>query len=175
MSLDRIWSGWRLRYVESHGTGVAEHQVDIGDGDGSIFERILATDEPDDRTYIVHRGRTCFVILNIYPYTNGHLMVLPYRCVAELDDLTDEEAAEMWALVTDGVRAIKTAYDPDGVNVGLNLGRAGGAGFPDHLHVHCLPRWHGDTNFMTSIAETRVMPESLDSSWRRLRDAWPSG
>ncbi len=165
MSLERVWAGWRLAYVESHLAPEA-------DG-GTLFEQILASDEPDDRTYIVWRGERCFAILNAFPYTNGHLMVLPYRPVPDLEDLTGEEMVELWQAVTLAVRALRAAYAPDGINVGLNLGHAAGAGVPGHLHVHCLPRWSGDTNFMTSVAETRVLPESLDTSWRKLRDAWP--
>ena len=168
MSLERVWAGWRLAYVEADDTGERDEAI------GSLFEQILASDEPDDRTYIVWRGERCFAILNAFPYTNGHLMVLPYRAVGDLEDLTDDEAVELWGAVGHAVRALRVAYAPDGVNVGLNLGRAAGAGVPGHLHVHCLPRWSGDTNFMTAIAETRVLPESLDASWRKLREAWPT-
>jgi ATP adenylyltransferase len=101
------------------------------------------------------------------------VLVLPQRAVPELDELTPAEHAELWGAVTAAVTAIRTAYSPDGVNVGLNLGRGAGAGVPDHLHVHCLPRWTADSNFMTAIAETRVLPEPLDVTWQKLRDAWP--
>ena len=100
-------------------------------------------------------------------------MVMPYREVAALEDLTAGEHAELWSGVRDAVVALKAAYAPDGVNVGMNLGQAAGAGVPGHLHVHCLPRWAGDTNFMTSVAEIRVLPESLDVSWQKVRAAWP--
>jgi ATP adenylyltransferase len=112
-------------------------------------------------------------LLNAYPYNSGHLLVMPNRAVPALDDLTEDEETALWRTVRHGVTAITAAYAPEGVNVGLNLGRAAGAGVPDHLHVHCLPRWSGDTNFMTAVAETRVLPEPLDVTWRRLRDAWP--
>ncbi len=104
---------------------------------------------PDDETFVVHRGARVAVVLNAYPYGSGHLLVLPTRAVADLPDLTADEAAELWATVTDAVAAIRAAYAPDGVNVGLNLGSAAGAGVPDHLHVHVLPRWAADANFMT--------------------------
>jgi ATP adenylyltransferase len=165
--LDRLWAGWRLAYIEDTAPPAPA-------GEGSLFQRILASGEPDDRTYVVWRGEWCFAILNAFPYTNGHVMVMPYRAVGELEDLTGEEAAELWRGVRDAVVALKAAYRPDGVNVGINLGAAAGAGVPDHLHVHCLPRWGGDTNFMTSVAEARVMPESLGDSWKRLTAAWPS-
>ncbi|QGG95132.1 HIT family protein [Actinomarinicola tropica] len=164
-SLDRIWAGWRIPYIEASG---AEEPPP---GEGSLFERILAL--PDEEGMVVRRGRTCAALLNAYPYSNGHLMVLPNRAVAELEGLDDEEHAELWSLVRDGTAAIKAAYRPDGVNIGVNLGRGAGAGVPDHLHVHVLPRWAGDTNFMTSVAETRVLPEPLGDAWRKLRAAWP--
>ncbi len=113
------------------------------------------------------------MVLNAYPYTNGHVLVLPQRASAELSDLDAATFAELWSEVRDAVAAIRAAYRCDGVNVGMNLGRAAGAGVPEHLHVHCLPRWDGDTNFMTAVAETRVMPESLGASWAKLRAAWP--
>ncbi len=113
-------------------------------------------------------------MLNAYPYGSGHLLVLPNRAVADLGDLTADEATELWATVHQAVAAIRAAYTPDGVNVGVNLGAGAGAGVPDHLHVHCLPRWSGDTNFMTAVAETRVLPEPLAVTWAKLRAAWPA-
>lgn len=169
-SLGRLWAGWRSAYVSGEaGDGPAP----VPDGPGSIFERILASGLPDDQTYVLARGRHCAAILNVYPYGSGHLMVLPHRAVADLLDLDDEAHDELWSMVRDSVRAIRSAYRPDGVNVGTNLGRAAGASIPDHLHVHCLPRWAGDTTFLTSIAEIRMLPEPLDLSWRKLRAAWP--
>ncbi|CAN5727442.1 HIT domain-containing protein [soil metagenome] len=171
MSIDRIWAGWRLAYIEAAGSTA---QPEDEAGEGSLFERLLASDEPDERTYILWRGERCFAVLNAYPYNNGHLMVLPYRSAGELEELDGDETTELWQAVTDAVVAIKAAYRPDGVNVGLNLGRAAGAGVPGHLHVHCLPRWAGDTNFMTAVAETRVLPEALDETWRKLTAVWPT-
>jgi ATP adenylyltransferase len=121
----------------------------------------------------VWRGRWCFAILNAFPYTNGHLLVMPYREVGELEDLRPEEHAELWAGATSAVVALKAAYRPDGVNLGMNLGRSAGAGVPTHLHIHVLPRWNGDTNFMTSVAEVRVLPEALSASAAKVRAAWP--
>jgi ATP adenylyltransferase len=164
--LDRLWAGWRTAYVESAAG-------DDTAGEGSVFTRLLASGASDDEVNIVWRGATCFAILNAFPYTNGHLMVMPYREVGNLEDLTPDEHAEMWGAVTDAVVALKAAYRPEGVNVGMNLGRASGAGVPGHLHVHLLPRWNGDTNFMTAVAEVRVLPETLSSSAARLRAAWP--
>jgi ATP adenylyltransferase len=164
--MDRMWAGWRSSYVAAAGNGALA-------GEGSIFRGILASGLPDDETHVVWRGEHTFAILNAFPYTCGHVLVMPYREVGELDGLTPEEASEMWAAVHDAVAALTDAYQPQGINVGLNLGEAAGAGIPSHLHVHVLPRWNADSNFMTSVAETRVLPESLDETWAKLRDAWP--
>jgi ATP adenylyltransferase len=163
--LDHLWAGWRTTYVESAAATPP-------DG-GSPFIAILASGLPDTETNIVWRGQWCFAILNAFPYTNGHLLVMPYREVGELEDLRAEEHAELWSGATDAVRALKEAYRPDGVNVGMNLGRSAGAGVPTHLHIHVLPRWNGDTNFMTTAADVRVLPETLSSSAARVRAAWP--
>ena len=164
MSLERLWAGWRHAYV----TDASEPAQT-----GCVLCRI--TGPGDDAVQLVlHRGASSAAVLNAYPYCSGHLMVAPLRHVAELEDLTAAESAELWSMVTTSVRAIKAAYRPEGVNVGCNLGRAAGAGIPDHLHVQVLPRWAGDTNFMTSVASMRVMPEALPDTWARLRDAWPA-
>ncbi len=113
-------------------------------------------------------------LLNAYPYTSGHVMVMPDPPRGRDRGPGRRRAAELWATVTAGVRALKAAYRPEGINVGANLGRAAGAGVPGHFHVHLLPRWNGDTNFMTSVAEARVLPESLDATWTKLRAAWPT-
>lgn len=170
-SLEHLWAGWRSTYIESITSG--DDDPTPPPGEGTLFERVLQLS--DEEGYVVHRGPSCAVVLNAYPYTNGHVLVLPQKAAAELTDLDPATFAELWAEVRDAVEAIRAAYRCDGVNVGMNLGRAAGAGVPDHLHVHCLPRWDGDTNFMTAVAETRVMPESLGVSWAKLRAAWPSG
>ena len=166
---DRIWAGWRSAYVSS-GSG----DVQVPDGDGTIFERILGSGWPDEETYVLARGEHVAALLNAYPYGTGHLMVLPQRAVPDLLDLSPDAHAELWEMVRTAVGAIRTAYNPDGVNVGTNLGRAGGASIPEHLHIHCLPRWAGDTTFLSTIAETRMLPEPLDMTWQKLRDAWGS-
>jgi ATP adenylyltransferase len=127
-----------------------------------------------DGRHVVWKGERAAVVLNAYPYTSGHVMVVPVRHVDELEELAAEESVEVWAAATDAVRALKIAYRAQGVNVGANLGAAAGAGLPGHLHVHVLPRWSGDTNFMTSVAETRVLPEALDVTLEKLRSAWPA-
>ena len=164
--LDRIWNGWRSQYVNDANSRGA-------DGAGSVFSQILASGLPDIDTHIVHRGAATFVLLNAFPYTSGHLMVLPYREVANLEDLTVVEAAELWATVTCAVQAVKAAYSPGGVNVGINMGRAAGGSISEHLHVHVVPRWNGDGNFMTAVAEARTLPEPLSFSAVKLRAAWP--
>ena len=167
--IDRLWAGWRIPYVGSDGDG-----GDIPrDPSKSLFESIEQCGLPDDKTYVLWRGERCFALLNAYPYTSGHLMVLPKRAVAELEMLDADEHAELWAAVRDAVVALKTAYRPEGINVGINLGAAAGAGVPGHLHVHVLPRWSADTNFVTAVAEARVLPESLSSTWEKLSAAWP--
>jgi ATP adenylyltransferase len=171
-ALARLWAGWRTTYIARVSTDDAEVRPDA-EGH-SLFERILSSGLPDHESGILHRGPTCFAVLNAYPYGSGHLMVLPRRAVPDLADLTAEEGAELWQTVHQAVAAIRAAYRPDGVNVGLNLGVGAGAGVPDHLHVHCLPRWSGDTNFMTAVAETRVLPEPLLVSWTKLIEAWPA-
>ena len=143
-------------------------------GGSTLFEAIEQSGLDDSETFIVHRGETCFVLLNAYPYTSGHMMVLPRRAVATLDGLDAVEHEELWATVRDAVAAVESAFSAGGVNVGLNLGPAAGAGVPGHLHVHVVPRWSGDTNFTTTTADLRVLPEALGDSWRRLREAWPA-
>jgi ATP adenylyltransferase len=165
--LDHLWAGWRGEYV-------AGADDSTQDGDACVFCRILASDLPDDETYVLWRGERTFVILNKYPYTSGHLMVMPLRHVGELDQLDDDEYDELWRVVRTATAALAAAFQPGGFNVGANLGKAGGAGVPGHLHVHALPRWLGDTNFMTTIGETRVLPELLDDTWKKLKEAWPA-
>lgn len=156
--------------IASEGAGNTEEEEH---GEGCVFCTLLSSDEPEDSTYVLRRGTTAAALMNAYPYASGHLMVMPIRHVGELSDLAAKESQELWALLIDAVAALHGAYAPDGINVGANLGRAAGAGIPGHLHLHAVPRWLGDTNFMTSIAETRVLPESLSVSWTRLRQAWP--
>ena len=181
--LGRLWAGWRNAYVtaaDEGGAGSADPLEDvgvaIGEGQvaGCVLCRLTAPGAPDRAANVVWRGKRCAAVLNAYPYTSGHLMVLPVRHVADLEALEPAEASELWAGVTDAVVAIKAAYRPSGVNVGLNLGRSAGAGVPGHLHVHALPRWDGDTNFMTTTAGVRVLPEALPDSWDKLRAAWPN-
>jgi ATP adenylyltransferase len=165
VSLGRLWAGWRASYIE----GVAN--VEPAD-DGCIFCALAAT--ADDAGQVVGRGPLTYAVLNRYPYTSGHLLVTPNRHVGELEALTVDEADAIMAMTIQATTTLKAAYAPDGINVGANLGRAAGAGVPGHLHVHVVPRWLGDTNFMTSVAEARVLPEPLERTFDRLRAAWPA-
>lgn len=169
LALEHIWAGWRREYVASVADAGPEH----GDDDSCVFCRIIALGEPAASNGIVWRDELNFAVLNAYPYASGHLLLMPLRHVSELADLTPEESAGLWKATLRAVTAINSAYSPDGINMGANLGRAAGAGIPRHVHLHVLPRWAGDTNFMTSVAGVRVMPESLPESWRRLHEAWP--
>ena len=167
--LEHLWAGWRQAYIK--GETSPQSLVETSEG-LSIFSAIEQSGLPDEETLIIYRGETCFVLLNVYPYTTGHTMVIPLREVEALTDLTPQEYEELWQLVKKTVQSLEKAYGPDGINVGLNQGQAAGAGIPEHLHVHCLPRWSGDTNFSTTVAGARVLPESLTDTWTRLREAW---
>jgi ATP adenylyltransferase len=185
--LEQLWAGWRSAYVgEASGAGGSGgspgpdgsgpgRPSDPGGSSSCVFCRILRSDEPDGDTHVLwrHERASAVAILNAYPYTCGHLMVMPARHVSRLEMLDPTESAAVWEGVGLAVRAIEAAYRPDGLNLGANLGRAAGAGIPDHLHVHVLPRWVGDTNFTTAIADLRVLPETLGDSADKLRRAWP--
>lgn len=155
--MDRLWTPWRLAYVTAASTGTP----------GCVFCDAVA--DGADASLIVHRGATCFVILNLYPYNNGHLMVVPYRHVGRLALLTPAEQAELMELTRAVEMALQELYAPHGFNMGLNLGKPAGAGVLDHLHMHVVPRWNGDTNFMSVVGETRVLPEELTHTAIRLR------
>jgi ATP adenylyltransferase len=165
--MERLWAGWRSSYLESTGD-----QVTAG-ADGCVFCGLLASDRPDEETLVVWRSEAVAAILNAFPYGSGHVLVMPTRHLGDLAEVGGDERSALWDGVHDAVAAVTAAYRPGGVNVGANLGRAAGAGIPGHLHVHVLPRWDGDTNFMTSVAETRVLPEPLAETWRKLQAAWP--
>ena len=155
----RIWAPWRLEYVKD---AAKDNE------DECIFCAKPAADD-DEANLIVHRGQRCFVILNLFPYTNGHLMVAPYEHIAALQDLDADTVAEMMALAQAAMRRLEEVYAPHGYNVGVNQGRIAGAGFENHIHMHVVPRWGGDTNFMPVLADTRVMPQTLQQSYEALR------
>mgnify|MGYP000220991038 CR=1 FL=1 len=159
--LERLWAGWRSAYLAAP------------KAEGCVLCGVLDAG-PDKDAFVVWRGRLAAAVLNAYPYASGHLMVLPTRHVGEIEGLASEESAELWQALGRAVRALKTAYSPDGLNVGANLGEAAGAGVPGHLHLHVVPRWSADTNFMTAVAEARVLPEALDATYDRVKAAWPA-
>lgn len=132
----------------------------------------MAAADRDEESLIVHRARHNFVVLNRFPYTSGHLMIVPYRHVADLAGIGDEAAAEMMSLTRAAERHIRWLYRPDGLNLGMNIGESAGAGIAGHVHMHVLPRWTGDANFMTTVAQARVLPEELSVTWKRLKDAF---
>jgi len=175
-----MWAGWRSAYVagatgDPHGLGEGRDDRPAQDRGECVFCRIASSGSPGPDNGVLWAGDSVLVVLNAYPYASGHLMAVPRRHVAALGDLTEEEATELWAAARTGVAALEAAYHPEGINLGANLGEAAGAGIPRHLHLHAVPRWRGDTNFMTAVADTRVLPETLASSWERLRASWPSG
>jgi ATP adenylyltransferase len=159
--MERLWSPWRLSYV----TRAADTGAGTITDSGCVFCELEGRNE----ALVLHRGRLCYVILNLYPYNNGHLMVVPNRHIADLAETTGEERIELIDLTRLSEMALAEGYRPDGVNVGINLGRTAGAGILEHLHVHLVPRWNGDTNFMGVVGNTRVLPEDLTQSAARLR------
>lgn len=158
MASKRIWAPWRLEYVKDASKDLEQE---------CIFCAKPRQDD-DEANLIVHRGELCFVILNLFPYTNGHLMVAPYEHLASLPELGEETVAEMMALTQRAMTVLGDVYEPHGYNVGFNQGRVAGAGVEHHIHMHVVPRWGGDTNFMPVLADTRVMPQSLSDSYRAL-------
>ncbi|HXV05473.1 MAG TPA: HIT domain-containing protein [Solirubrobacterales bacterium] len=158
----RIWAPWRLAYVKDASKDIEER---------CIFCAKPAEDD-DEANLIVHRGERCFVILNLFPYTNGHLMVAPYEHVGRLQDVDDATLAEMMSLARRAMARLEEVYSPHGYNVGFNQGRVAGAGVEHHIHLHVVPRWGGDTNFMPVIADTRVMPQTLEQSYQALRGSF---
>lgn len=160
--MKQLWAPWRLEYIEG-----------ADEDEGCIFCR--ATEGDGATGLVIHRGATAFCLLNRYPYASGHLMVAPYRHVAEYAELTDEEVLELHRLAASGMGALAQTFAPQGYNVGWNLGRIAGAGVVDHVHLHVVPRWAGDTNFMPVLADVKVLPQHLDETRSALADAWPAG
>ena len=154
--MERIWAPWRIQYI----------QMEKPEG-------CILCEKPgqnnDAQNYILHRGDKNFIILNSYPYNPGHLMVAPYRHVASLEKLTDEERREHFEIVSRSVRVLRQIFNPGGFNIGINLGKAAGAGIEDHFHTHIVPRWQGDTNFMPVLADVKVLPEALADTYQKLK------
>jgi ATP adenylyltransferase len=156
--MESLSAPWRIQYILSPKPELKE----------GLFARIAQSSD-DEANYVIVRDRTCFALLNSYPYNGGHIMVLPYREVPDLNGLTDEELADVWKLVRRCLNALTAVMKPDGFNVGINLGKVAGAGIAEHLHVHIVPRWTGDTNFMPVIADTGVVPQALKDIAAKLR------
>ncbi len=155
--MKRIWSPWRMKYIEGH-----EEQ------EGCIFCNALALPD-NEENLIIKRGTLAFVILNLYPYSSGHIMVAPVAHQPSLEFLDSDSRAEMMELVSESIEVLKETYRPQAFNVGANIGEAAGAGEPGHVHMHIVPRWTGDTNFMSTLGETRVLPEALEQTYKRIR------
>lgn len=156
--MDALWTPWRFRYVSQ-----------AGKKDGCVFCEKAQTAASQDREHLIlHRAVANFVILNLFPYTTGHAMIAPYAHVANLDELPAETLAEMMTLAQKVQAALKATYHPEGYNLGMNLGKCAGAGVADHLHLHVLPRWTGDSNFMTVVGETRIHPEDPQTTYEKL-------
>jgi ATP adenylyltransferase len=166
--MDRLWSPWRLPYILSGGEA---RGCIFCDPSTSSWQSSPEPDQPhfDQSSLIVFRGKTCYVILNLYPYNNGHLMVVPNRHIPSLAAATHEELCELIDLTRRSEVALTEAYSPHGINMGINLGKPAGAGVLDHVHMHVVPRWSGDTNFMTVVGETRVLPEELPDTAQKLK------
>lgn len=158
--LKHLWASWRIKYI----------QGDSGEKGCAFCNALAAGDSAEN--LIVTRAEHAFVILNKFPYTSGHLMIVPLEHRASLEDLTPAARAEMIELVSQFISVVRSVYRPEGFNVGVNIGNAAGAGIPGHVHIHVVPRWVGDTNFMTAIGQTRVLPETLDQTYLRIRETW---
>jgi len=156
--MDRLWAIWRIKYIEIASKGES----------GCIFCSLQ--EEKDDDALIIHRSKYSYILMNRYPYNPGHLMVAPYRHVPSPEMLSQEESADLWNSLMISIDVIRRAMNPDGFNIGMNLGRVAGAGFEGHIHIHVVPRWSGDTNFMPVISDTKVLGEALESTYRRLKE-----
>ncbi len=161
--METLWSPWRYEYITSSG-------AENSQSGGCIFCEIQKSPERDETNFVLHRASYNFVVLNIYPYISGHLLIVPYEHVAELDGAAKETTDELMDLTKRCQTALRDVYQPAGFNVGMNLGRPAGAGIADHLHIHIMPRWIGDTNFMTTVGSTRVISEALASTYAKLRN-----
>jgi ATP adenylyltransferase len=159
--MDRIWSPWRYQFITE---GAAQS--------GCIFCELQKNPEDDEKHFILFRGAGNYILLNIFPYTAGHMMIVPYEHVDSLAGAKEETSAEMMRLTRLAERALHSVYHPQGMNLGMNLGAAAGAGIAQHIHMHILPRWTGDANFLTTIGETRMLPEELPVTWRKLKSSF---
>jgi len=158
--MKHLWTPWRMAYIEN-----------AGKEDGCVFCNLQAKEDGPENL-IVQRGKLAFVILNRYPYTSGHVMVVPFAHKPNLEELSPAMRAEMMELTSQATVVLRKIYNTKSFNVGVNIGEAAGAGVKEHVHIHIVPRWVGDTNFMSTLAETRVLPETLEDTWRRIREGF---
>jgi ATP adenylyltransferase len=168
--MDRLWTPWRMAFIEQ-ATARAPDELPAC----FLCAKPAEGSARDRENLILYRGRRAYVLLNLYPYNSGHLMVAPYGHLGDLAALPDADGDDLFALTRRAVGVLRDVYRPDGYNVGMNLGQSAGAGVPDHLHVHVVPRWHGDTNFMPVVGDTKVLPESLEQTYDRLRPRFQAG
>jgi len=167
--MDRLYAPWRMAYIEQPQKD--KPGLPTESETGCVFcDKAASAD--DVSNLIVHRGKAAFVLLNLFPYNNGHLMVVPYLHTAKLSDLDDEASLELWTLAKRAQAALDKAMHPEGYNLGMNLGTVSGAGIAEHLHLHIVPRWNGDTNFMPVLADVKVLPDALENTCRKLRAVW---
>ncbi|MGD0338124.1 MAG: HIT domain-containing protein [Bacteroidota bacterium] len=165
--MDRLWSPWRSKYIESF----ANETKASRDADKCLFCRILSAPHKDEENLVLYRGSSCFVVLNLFPYNSGHLMIVPHTHTGELSGLSENESAEIMSCSQQCVKALTEALHPQGFNIGMNIGRVSGAGIDGHIHMHIVPRWNGDTNFMPVLGDTRVISEALEDTYRKIKDA----
>jgi ATP adenylyltransferase len=159
--MDHLWTPWRMPYLKRGSSPET----------GCVFCTRIK-EENDAKSHVLHRGERCFIILNLYPYNNGHLMVVPYQHTGKLKELDDATLLELMTLTQRSIEVLAAVYDPQGFNVGINLGTAAGAGIAGHIHQHVVPRWNGDTNYLSIIGETRTIPEWIDETYAHLRKEW---
>ena len=162
--MDRLWAPWRLGYIVNNSKN---HETCF------LCESLKKND--DQKSYVLYRGRHSFVIMNLYPYNNGHLLVVPNAHVSDMNALSVDALTDLMKCTQASLNALKQDMNPEGFNVGINIGKVAGAGLPEHMHIQVVPRWTGDTNFMSVLAETRVLPEELDQTYRRIQAAWSIG
>ncbi len=165
--MDRLWSPWRSKYIESF----ANKKNASKGAEQCLFCRILSSPEKDDENLVVYRGTSCFVVLNLFPYNSGHLMIVPHTHTGDFSELSETESGEMMRCTRRCEKALTEAFHPHGFNIGMNIGKVSGAGIDEHIHMHIVPRWNGDTNFMPVLADTRVISEALEDTFKKIKEA----
>ncbi len=162
--MDRLWAPWRAKYIESFSNSNSDEKKEC------LFCEKARSNE-DEKNFILFRGEKCYIIMNLFPYNSGHIMVVPYKHTPNFSDLTDDEMLEIMRVIKKGIRALELALKPHGFNIGANLGRVSGAGIDEHIHFHIVPRWNGDTNFMPVISETKVISELISDTYKKIKNS----